>query len=55
MSHRTLQAECYEANLWLPKHNLVDLTFGNSRWGDDRGRAYVLVGWAVPWDEATWW
>ncbi|CAN5414773.1 L-ribulose-5-phosphate 4-epimerase [soil metagenome] len=29
MSHRLLQEECYEANLWLPKHNLVDLTFGN--------------------------
>jgi hypothetical protein len=39
----------------LDADGYVDLTFGNSRWGDDRGRAYVLVGWAVPWDEATWW
>jgi L-ribulose-5-phosphate 4-epimerase len=29
MSHRTIQEECYEANLQLPKFGLVDLTFGN--------------------------
>lgn len=29
MFHRTLQEECYEANLQLPKLGLVDLTFGN--------------------------
>jgi L-ribulose-5-phosphate 4-epimerase len=29
MSCRTIQDECYEANLQLPKFGLVDLTFGN--------------------------
>ena len=29
MSYRTIQDECYEANLQLPKFGLVDLTFGN--------------------------
>ena len=29
MSYRDIKAECYEANLLLPKYNLVDLTFGN--------------------------
>lgn len=27
--YRSLQEECYEANLLLPRHGLVDLTFGN--------------------------
>ena len=29
MSYRDIKAECYEANLLLPKYKLVDLTFGN--------------------------
>ena len=29
MSYRSIQEECYEANLSLPKLGLVDLTFGN--------------------------
>ncbi|HEY5812668.1 MAG TPA: L-ribulose-5-phosphate 4-epimerase AraD [Terrimicrobiaceae bacterium] len=29
MSYRTIQEECYEANVQLPKFGLVDLTFGN--------------------------
>ncbi len=29
MSYRTIQDECYEANLQLPTFGLVDLTFGN--------------------------
>jgi L-ribulose-5-phosphate 4-epimerase len=29
MSYRELKAECYEANLLLPKYQLIDLTFGN--------------------------
>lgn len=29
MSYRSIQKECYEANLSLPKLGLVDLTFGN--------------------------
>jgi L-ribulose-5-phosphate 4-epimerase len=38
MSHLELKAECYEANLLLPKYNLIDLTFGNVSVADhDRG------------------
>ena len=29
MRYREIKAECYEANLLLPKYKLVDLTFGN--------------------------
>ena len=29
MNYRDIKAECYEANLLLPKYKLVDLTFGN--------------------------
>ena len=29
MSYKTIQEECYEANLQLPQFGLVDLTFGN--------------------------
>jgi L-ribulose-5-phosphate 4-epimerase len=29
MSYRDIKAECYEANLLLPQHKLIDLTFGN--------------------------
>ena len=29
MSYLELKAECYEANLLLPKYKLIDLTFGN--------------------------
>ena len=28
-SYRDIQEECYEANLLLPHHRLIDLTFGN--------------------------
>ena len=34
MSYKDLKDECYEANLLLPKFNLVDLTFGNVSVGD---------------------
>jgi L-ribulose-5-phosphate 4-epimerase len=38
MSYADLKAECYEANLALPRHRLVDLTFGNVSVADrDRG------------------
>jgi L-ribulose-5-phosphate 4-epimerase len=37
-SYRTIQEECYEANLLLPKSHLIDLTFGNVSVADrDRG------------------
>ncbi len=28
-TYRDLKEECYEANLLLPHHRLIDLTFGN--------------------------
>src|SRR5690348_13832308 len=28
-TYREIKAECYEANLLLPEHRLIDLTFGN--------------------------
>ncbi|MEY2607756.1 MAG: L-ribulose-5-phosphate 4-epimerase [Verrucomicrobiota bacterium] len=38
MSYLELKAECYEANLLLPKYKLIDLTFGNVSVADhDRG------------------
>jgi L-ribulose-5-phosphate 4-epimerase len=38
MSYPELKAECYEANLLLPKYGLIDLTFGNVSVADhDRG------------------
>jgi L-ribulose-5-phosphate 4-epimerase len=38
MSYLELKAECYEANLLLPKYGLIDLTFGNVSVADqDRG------------------
>src|SRR5262245_35479008 len=29
MTYRAIQEECYQANLLLPQHKLIDLTFGN--------------------------
>ncbi|HEX3444031.1 MAG TPA: L-ribulose-5-phosphate 4-epimerase AraD [Chthoniobacterales bacterium] len=38
MNYLELKAECYEANLLLPKYGLIDLTFGNVSVADrDRG------------------
>jgi L-ribulose-5-phosphate 4-epimerase len=38
MSYLELKAECYEANLLLPKYGLINLTFGNVSVADhDRG------------------
>lgn len=40
--YRDLKAECYEANLLLPEHRLIDLTFGNVSVGD-RSRGVFAI------------
>ncbi len=41
-AYAELKAECYEANLLLPRYNLVDLTFGNVSVAD-RNRAVFAI------------
>jgi L-ribulose-5-phosphate 4-epimerase len=41
-AYAELKAECYEANLLLPRYNLVDLTFGNVSVAD-RSRAVFAI------------
>jgi hypothetical protein len=33
----------------------VERLLGWDGWNDDRGQAYVLAGWDLPWEEAAWW
>ena len=40
--YASLKAECYEANLLLPEHRLIDLTFGNVSVGD-RSRGVFAI------------
>jgi len=40
--YQDLKEECYEANLLLPKYQLIDLTFGNVSVGD-RARAVFAI------------
>ena len=42
MSYRDIKDECYEANLFLPKYKLIDLTFGNVSVAD-RDRAVFAI------------
>ena len=43
MSHyQDLKEECYEANLLLPEHELIDLTFGNVSVGDLARGAFAI-------------
>ena len=39
---RELQEECYEANLLLPKYQLIDLTFGNVSVADPAQRIFAI-------------
>ena len=32
-----------------------ELLLGWDGWNDDRGQAYVLAGWDLPWEEVAWW
>lgn len=40
--YQDLKDECYEANLLLPKYNLVDLTFGNVSVGDHERGVFAI-------------
>jgi L-ribulose-5-phosphate 4-epimerase len=42
MRHLELKAECYEANLLLPKYQLIDLTFGNVSVADHHRGVFAI-------------
>jgi L-ribulose-5-phosphate 4-epimerase len=42
MSYPELKAECYEANLLLPKYGLIDLTFGNVSVADHERGVFAI-------------
>ncbi|MEI8233537.1 MAG: L-ribulose-5-phosphate 4-epimerase AraD [Verrucomicrobiota bacterium] len=42
MSYRDIKQECYEANLLLPKYQLIDLTFGNVSVGDPARGVFAI-------------
>jgi L-ribulose-5-phosphate 4-epimerase len=42
VSYLELKAECYEANLLLPKYQLIDLTFGNVSVADHAGGVFAI-------------
>ena len=41
-NYRELKEECYEANLLLPEHKLIDLTFGNVSVADPARRVFAI-------------
>jgi len=42
MKYDDLKAECYEANLLLPRYRLIDLTFGNVSVGDPERGVFAI-------------
>jgi L-ribulose-5-phosphate 4-epimerase len=42
MSYHDIKAECCEANLLLPQHKLIDLTFGNVSVGDSSRGVFAI-------------
>ncbi len=42
MHYQELKAECYEANLLLPKYQLIDLTFGNVSVADQEEGVFAI-------------
>jgi L-ribulose-5-phosphate 4-epimerase len=42
MPYQELKAECYEANLLLPKYQLIDLTFGNASIADQAQGIFAI-------------
>jgi L-ribulose-5-phosphate 4-epimerase len=42
-SYREIKAECYEANLLLPEHRLIDLTFGNVSVADPARGVFAIT------------
>src|SRR4051794_30278362 len=53
MSHLELKAECYEANLLLPKYNLIDLTFGNVSVADHERGVFAIKPSGVDYTQLT--
>lgn len=41
-NYNAIKAECYEANLLLPEHKLIDLTFGNVSVADPERRVFAI-------------
>jgi L-ribulose-5-phosphate 4-epimerase len=41
-NYREIKEECYEANLLLPEHKLIDLTFGNVSVADPGRRVFAI-------------
>ncbi len=42
IEYRDIKEECYEANLLLPKHGLIDLTFGNVSVADPARAVFAI-------------
>jgi L-ribulose-5-phosphate 4-epimerase len=53
MSYRELKAECYEANLLLPKYQLIDLTFGNVSVANHELRVFAIKPSGVDYTQLT--
>jgi L-ribulose-5-phosphate 4-epimerase len=41
-THQDIKEECFEANLLLPKYNLIDLTFGNVSVADSASGVFAI-------------
>ena len=53
MSYLELKAECYEANLLLPKYKLIDLTFGNVSVADHARGVFAIKPSGVEYTQLT--
>jgi L-ribulose-5-phosphate 4-epimerase len=53
MSYLELKAECYEANLLLPKHKLIDLTFGNVSVADHERAVFAIKPSGIDYTQLT--
>jgi len=51
--HDALKAECYEANLLLPKYGLIDLTFGNVSVADPSKGVFAIKPSGVDYDHLS--
>ncbi|MDR6194052.1 L-ribulose-5-phosphate 4-epimerase [Siphonobacter sp. BAB-5404] len=50
MSYKSLKEECYEANMMLPKLNLVVFTFGNASVVDREKGVFAIKPSGVPYE-----
>ncbi len=53
MRYLELKAECYEANLLLPKYKLIDLTFGNVSVADHARGVFAIKPSGVDYTQLT--